>query len=172
MRIGVKGDNIYTYEVRGTKPKAITLSRISQVFGIPLDIFTKQKITEKAYREFAKNRQFDTSSRIQEPVTESREESKGVRLGFDDYRDKYILLLERSLSESESKLDQVQKHLDTLLHRQAVIAAMNEASFEALLHDLADRKKLSKAEVKRSVRNRAFSIMGHFSKGIEVETYT
>jgi transcriptional regulator with XRE-family HTH domain len=83
-----------------------------------------------------------------------------------------ITLLERALSRSLEQIQQLQNSLDVALQRQQVIAAMTDASLEALLFDMADRKKLARGEVKRSVRNRAFSKLHHFeANGIVVEAY-
>lgn len=84
-----------------------------------------------------------------------------------------IKTLEQKLTAAAEKILQLQKNLDTLLRRQQVIAAVNDASLEALLFDLADRKKLNRAEVRRSVRNKAFSKLHQFEiKGIEIDSYT
>jgi hypothetical protein len=81
--------------------------------------------------------------------------------------------LREELKQTKEQLAALQKSLDTLLQRQLIIAAMNDASIEPLLVDLAQRKKLSMTEVRRSVRNRATSKLGHYHvKGIEIDHYT
>lgn len=92
------------------------------------------------------------------------------RNGEGDYKDKYIGLLEKQLKEAERRENKLQESLDILTRRQQVIAAMNEASFEVLLIDLAVRKELDPEEMRRNVRNRAFSKMSQYeAKGIEID---
>jgi hypothetical protein len=81
--------------------------------------------------------------------------------------------LREELKQTKEHLAALQKSLDTLLQRQLVIAAMTDAAIEPLLVELAQRKKLSMTEVRRSVRNRATSKLGQYHvKGIEIDHYT
>jgi transcriptional regulator with XRE-family HTH domain len=117
---------------------------------------------------------------IQDLLTENSENIDKITPIADDVGNdgkgessNHIARLEGLLTESQRQIEQLQKSLDTLLRRQQVIAAMQDASVEALLVDLAQRKNLKASEVRRSVRNRAFSKLGQFElKGIEIDNYT
>jgi DNA-binding XRE family transcriptional regulator len=150
-KLGVKRTTYASWEDK-TEPALSTVNEIAKVVGVGImDLLTEN------------SEAIDKIQKLEEaPVRYSNSES-----------DQYIIALEKGLNTALEQISQLQKNLDKMLRRQQVIAAMNDASLEALLFDLADRKQLDRVEVRRSVRSRAFSKLGQFEiKGIEVDTYT
>lgn len=85
----------------------------------------------------------------------------------------YVRHLEERLEKQEELLHAVLSSLETVRKNQQVIAAMDEAANDALLSELAERRKLKPETFLRSVRNKAFSKLRLFhSKGIEIEVST
>lgn len=153
IKLGVKRTTYASWEDK-TEPALSILNDIAKVVGIGImDLLTENSEV------------IDKITKVEETKTGYDSDGKG---DMD-----YNKILESKLTSALEQISQLQKNLDTMLRRQQVIAAMNDASLEALLFDLADRKKLDRGEVRRSVRNRAFSKLGQFElKGIEIETYT
>lgn len=152
-RIGVSRDAVYTYESRNTSPKQITLNRIVKEFGVPLHELINSELTEETYQHYKKSHATHNS------VVNEDEPSY--------QKENYIQHLYGEISELKSTVESLNISLKTLMENQVVIAAMNQASLDALLTEQAQKKNLKPETYIRNVRNRAISVLKTFRiKGI------